>query len=162
MTSQSGVLSRLNKDARAADELHERSRRLLVGAARAGAAAGLTQRQIANAIGRSQPEVSRLLRFHGQTPLGRAVQQNRAAILQLTAAAGVRNVRVFGSVARGEDTPNSDIDLLADLAEGVTLFDLGRLEIELSQIVGAKVDLVPVGTLRENLAERVLTEAVPL
>jgi predicted nucleotidyltransferase len=69
---------------------------------------------------------------------------------------------VFGSVSRGEDTPGSDIDLLVDLPDGVTLFDLSRLEIELERIVGAKVDVVPVGGLRHNLAERVHAEAIPL
>lgn len=135
---------------------------MLIDAARAGAAAGLTQRQISEAIGRSQPEVSRLLRFHGRTELGRALQRNRRAILRVTGAAGARNVRVFGSVARGDDRADSDIDLLADLPSDVTLFDLSRLESAVSEIVGAKIDFVPAAGLRPNLRDKALAEAVPL
>ncbi|MBT2516662.1 nucleotidyltransferase family protein [Streptomyces sp. ISL-90] len=153
---------RLRADAHAADELHERSRTLLVGAVRAGAAAGLSQRQIAAAIGRSQPEVSRLLRFHGGSELGRKLTRNRKAILEFAARRGIRNVRVFGSVARGSDRPDSDIDLLVDLAPGTGLFALARLENDLSELLHAKVDVVPARTLREHVAERVLGEAVPL
>jgi predicted nucleotidyltransferase/predicted XRE-type DNA-binding protein len=162
MSSITSVVTQLRDQSRSADELHERSRRLLVQAARAGASAGLTQRQIAEAIGRSQPEVSRLLRFHGTTPLARALERNRAAILKATAAAGVRNVRVFGSVSRGQDRPGSDIDLLVDLPDHITLIGLSRLELEISKIVGADVDLVPGASLRPNIRDNVLAEAVPL
>jgi hypothetical protein len=109
--------AQIRRDARSADELHEESRRLLVGSVRAGAAAGLSQRQISDAIGRSQPEVSRLLRFHGQSELGRTLERNRTAILKVLSAGGARNVRVFGSVSRGDDKPGSDIDLLADFTK---------------------------------------------
>jgi predicted nucleotidyltransferase len=156
------LLESLREASRAADELHGRSRRMLVDAARAGAAAGLTQRQISDAIGRSQPEVSRLLRFHGRTELGRALERERRAILAAMAAAGARNVRVFGSVARGDDTDESDIDLLVDIPGDMTLFGLSRLESDLSKIVGAKVDVVPAASLRLNLRARALSEAVPL
>lgn len=162
MSAAPSLFTRLRDESRAADELHERSRRMLVEAARAGAAAGLTQRQISEAIGRSQPEVSRLLRFHGQTPLGRALEHNRAAILKAAAAAGARNVRVFGSVSRGEDTSESDIDLLVDLRDDVTLFGLGRLESEIAKIVGVKVEVVPAEHLRANIRDKALAEAVPL
>jgi predicted nucleotidyltransferase len=155
-------VTQLRDQSRAADELHERSRRLLVEAARAGAAAGLTQRQISEAIGRSQPEVSRLLRFHGQTQLARALERNRAAILKTVTAAGASNVRVFGSVSRGDDGPESDIDLLVDLPSDITLIGLSRLELEISKLVGAKVDLVPAGGLRPNIRDKALAEAVPL
>lgn len=162
MALASSVVTRLRDQSREADELHERSRRLLVEAARAGAAAGLTQREISEAIGRSQPEVSRLLRFHGRTPLGRALEKNRAAILKAVADAGARNVRVFGSVSRGEDGPGSDVDLLVDLPDDITLIGLSRLELEISKIVGVDVDLVPAGSLRPNIRDKALAEAVPL
>lgn len=162
MEARAIVASRLSKQARAADELHERSRAMLVGAARAGAAAGLTQREISEAIGRSQPEVSRLLRFHGRSRLGRALELNRATVLRAAADAGATNVRVFGSVSRAEDTAESDIDLLVDLSEQTTLFGLGRLETALSDLLGAKVDIVPADGLKANLRDRVLSEAIPL
>lgn len=156
------ALMRIRNDARAADELHERSRKMLVDSVRFGAAAGLTQRQISDAIGRSQPEVSRLLRFHGRTPLGRLVEAERRSLLGLVAAAGGKNVRVFGSVSRGEDKMGSDVDLLVDFIKPVSLFGLSRLESAAASILGVTVDVVPSATLRPNVAENVRAEAVPL
>lgn len=160
--STSELLARIRDDARTADELRERSRRLLVEGARAGAAAGLTQKQISQAIGRSQPEVSRLLRFRGRTPLGRELEQNRAALLRLLSSAGARNVRVFGSVSRAEDAPGSDVDLLVDFTKPVSLFTLSRLESAAADLLGADVDIVPSDSLRSNVADRVRAEAVPM
>ena len=85
--------------AREADELHAGSRAMLVNAVRAGAAAGLSQREIGSAIGRSQPEVSRLLRFQGVTPRGQVLARNRPLVLRIIRSHGGRNARVFGSVA---------------------------------------------------------------
>lgn len=123
---------------------------------------GLTQREIAAAIDRSQPEVSRLLRFRGQSRLGRTLSKNRRQVLAVAIAHGATNIRVFGSVARGTDTSESDIDLLADMAPGTGLFGLARLERDLSEILGAEVDVVPANGLRNHLAQQVLSEAVPL
>ena len=156
------VVDGMQEDSRQASELHERSRALLIAAARRGAAAGLTQRQIAEALDRSQPEISRLLRFHGSTELGRRVTQHRSEILAILARGGARRPKVFGSVANGSDLPGSDIDLLVEIDNGVTLFSLARLERQLSDLLGAPVDLVPADGLREHLAERVLAEAIPL
>lgn len=156
------VVERMHADASVADGLYHSSRALLVNAVRTGAAAGLSQREIAAAIGRSQPEVSRLLRFHSTSDLGRRLVQNRKNILALAAAKKVRNIRVFGSVAKGTDRPESDIDLLVDLPDGMGLFELARLETKLAELLGAKVDLVPAGSLRGHLVEQVTSEAVPL
>lgn len=160
--SEVQALIRIQNDARVADEMHERSRKMLVDSVRFGAAAGLTQRQISNAMGRSQPEISRLLRFHGQTPLGRLLESKRRPLLKLLASAGGKNVRVFGSVSRGEDKPGSDVDLLIDFIAPVSLFNLSRLEAAAASIVGVSVDVVPSATLRTNVAENVRAEAVPL
>lgn len=161
--SEPGKLSdRLRADADTAQQLRERSRDLLVNAVRSGVAAGLSQRQIATAIGRSQPEVSRLLRFHGTSDLGRTLAANRRKVLELAAADGASNIRVFGSVARGSDGPESDIDLLADIKPGTSLFTLSRLEFKLAALLGADVDVVPATGLREHLSDQVMSEAVPL
>lgn len=156
------VRQSLVDDACAADDLHEQSRLLLVNAVRTGARAGLTQRQIAQAIGRSQPEVSRLLRFQSKTVLGRRVAQHRREILHILGTNGMRNIRVFGSVARQEDGPDSDVDLLADVPQEISLFALARIEQEISQILQANVDIVPESGLRSNLASRARDEAIPL
>lgn len=160
--SSSSLLARLELQAREADRLHELSRRLLVNSARAGASAGLSQREIARAIGRSQPEVSRLLRFHGVTALGRGLHRNRVSILRMLTDAGGTNVRVFGSVARGDDHPDSDVDLLVDFTKPPSLFTLGRLEAQIGELVQAEVDIVPAGGLKPHVAKAALREAIAL
>ena len=99
--------------------------------------------------------------LHRQGEPGQCTR-NRSKILNLAVAHGANNLRVFGSVALGTDTPESDIDMLADIAPGTGLFTLARLEHELSELFGATVDIVPANGLREHLAKRVLNEAVPL
>lgn len=156
------LVERMRADALEADSLRARSRELLVSAIRAGAREGLSQREIAAAVGRSQPEVLRLLRFAPATALGRRVADQRRDVLALARRHGVTNVRVFGSVAAGADGPASDIDLLVDIRETTSLLDLSRLEVELSTLLGVEVDVVPSRSLRPHLAARVLGEAVPL
>ena len=129
---------------------------------RAAAAQGLTQSQIAQQIGRSQPEVSRLLRFHGTSPLARRLRGSATRVRQIVADAGGDRVRVFGSVATGQDRPDSDVDLLFTMGAPLSLMDLGRLEQQLEATIGAKVDLVPDTAIRPDLRDRVLAEAVPL
>jgi len=158
----SSVEERLAAAALEADELHERSRAMLVSAVRAGAQAGLSQRAITSAIGRSQPEVSRLLRVHGATPRGRALAENRQLVLRLIRSHGGRNPPVFGSVAKGTDTEESDIDLLVDFDRAVNLFDVARLERKIREVLGAPVDIVQASNLRSDVKSRVMNEAVPL
>lgn len=122
----------------------------------------MTQEEIARQIGRSQPEVSRLLRFHGPGQRGMALRKHRTAILGLIKAAGGTNVRVFGSVATGQDREGSDIDLLVDLPTDIGLLTISRLEREVSEVVGMPVDIVPSDDLRPDVRERVLREAVAL
>lgn len=90
------------------------------------------------------------------------LQARRADILALAAKRGARNVRVFGSVARGQADAGSDIDLLVDLEPGRSLLDLGGLWSDLNGLLGVKVDLVTEKGLRESIREKVLREAVPL
>jgi hypothetical protein len=87
---------------------------------------------------------------------------HRDRILQLAALHGASNVRVFGSVARGDTTPASDLDLLVDLAPRRSLLDLIRLQREVSELLGASVDVVSSRGLRPAIRQRVLAEAVPL
>ncbi|MFZ0530715.1 MAG: nucleotidyltransferase domain-containing protein [Propionicimonas sp.] len=129
---------------------------------RAAAAEGMTQQEIARAIGRSQPEVSRLLHFHGRSPLGRRLRKRAVDVRRLVAEAGGSNVRVFGSVAKGSDRQGSDIDLLFSMNHPLSLLELGTLERRIGDLVGAEVDLVPEAALRPDLRERALSEAVPL
>ena len=162
MDSRAALVSQLSADAAEADQLRERSRALLIATVRKGLVEGLSQREIATAVGRSQPEVSRLLRFQGASPLARRLAANRRDVSRIARKHGATNVRVFGSVARGTDNSDSDIDLLVDLAPGTGLLTLARLEFELGELLGAKVDVSPARSLRDNLAEQVKSEAVPL
>jgi len=148
--------------ARHCDEITLRARAELVRAVREASAQGMTQSQIAQGIGRSQPEVSRLLRFHGTSPLARNVRRNADQIRQLVADAGGTRVRVFGSVAAGEDQPGSDVDLLFVMNKPLSLMQLGRLEQQIADLLDAPVDLVPESALRPDLRERVCSEAVLL
>jgi len=88
--------------------------------------------------------------------------EKREDILRIASKRGAYNVRVFGSVARGEADSKSDIDLLVDLEPGRSLFDLGGLLMDLQDLLGQNVDVVTERGLRERIRERVLKEAVPL
>ncbi len=89
-------------------------------------------------------------------------QEKRAEILRLAELHGCRNVRVFGSVATGEDRVESDVDFLVDLDEGRNLFDLGGLLADLKDTLASDVDLVESRCLHPYIRDRVLAEAVPL
>jgi len=134
----------------------------LVSAIRAASRSGMTQSQIAREIGRSQPEVNRLLRFHGTSPLGMRLRERTSEVRQELADAGGFNVRVFGSVSRGEDDAESDIDLLVHLTEPMGLMQLSALERRLSEILDATVDLIPDSSIRPDLREEILESAVHL
>ncbi len=90
------------------------------------------------------------------------LRKQREAILRLAAAHGASNVRVFGSVARGEADGASDIDLLVDMGPDRSLLDLGGLLMDLEQLFGRRVDVVTERGLRPRIRERVLEETVPL
>ena len=95
-------------------------------------------------------------------PVGRRVRRHRKDLIAVAAAHGVSNLRVFGSVARGEDRPDSDVDLLADFPPGLSLFGLGRVEADLEDILGTQVDLIPAAGLKPGVRERVEADLIPL
>lgn len=90
------------------------------------------------------------------------LRAHRTEILATAARHGARNVRVFGSVARGDARPDSDIDILVDMEPGRSLFDLGGLLIDLQTLLGVEVDVVTEKGLRPRIRADVLREAVPL
>jgi predicted nucleotidyltransferase/DNA-binding XRE family transcriptional regulator len=96
------------------------------------------------------------------TRLGRRLRRHRRAVTEIAARRGAHNVRVFGSVARGEDTDNSDIDLLVDLDIGVGLVSLAGLHRELADLLHVDVDVVPAATLKPAVRDEVLSEAIAL
>lgn len=90
------------------------------------------------------------------------LQANRECILQTAAKYGAYNVRIFGSVARGEADASSDVDFLVEMEPGRSLFDLGGLLMDLQELLNCKVDVVTEKGLRERIRERVLKEAISL
>lgn len=96
-------------------------------------------------------------------PVGRLVRQQRQELLTTAASHGARHLTVFGSVARGEDRPDSDVDLLADLPPTLGLLGLGRLREDLERLLGGiRVDLIPRQDLKPDVRDRVEREAVRL
>lgn len=90
------------------------------------------------------------------------IQTQRPAILHLAQTYGATNLRIFGSVARGDDTPTSDLDLLIDLEPNRSLFDLGGLAMDLQNLLGCPVDIVTEKGLKQRIRDRVLQEAINL
>jgi len=90
------------------------------------------------------------------------LKEKREAIMALTAKHGALKPRVFGSVARGEAGPQSDIDLLVKMEEGRSLLDLSALAQDLRDLLGVKVDVVSEDGLYWLLRRRILKEARPL
>jgi uncharacterized protein len=97
-----------------------------------------------------------------QSTRGALALDERKDINRIASAHGARNVRVFGSVRRGEANSSSDLDLLVDMSEGRSLFDLVTLGDELEEALGVEVDVVTEGSLSPYLRDRILAEAVVL
>ncbi len=90
------------------------------------------------------------------------VKEKRGEILRIASRHGARDVRVFGSVARGDADRGSDVDFLVELEAGRSLLDLGGLQMELEFLLGCRVDVVTVRGLKARMRERVLQEAMPV
>jgi hypothetical protein len=90
------------------------------------------------------------------------LRARRSEILSLAARYGARNVRVFGSVARGNDRADSDIDLLVDVEPGRSLLDVIGFEQDLSELLGRKVEVLTDGGLSPYLQQQILAEAASL
>ena len=88
-----------------------------------------------------------------------ALARHRAAICRIVAAHRASNVRVFGSVLRGEDTEASDLDLLIDPSPRTTLFDLGAIQHDLKELLGVKVDVRTPMDLPAKFRATVIAEA---
>jgi predicted nucleotidyltransferase/DNA-binding XRE family transcriptional regulator len=153
-------------------------------------AAGLTQAELARRAGTSQPAIAayeagdkvprvatleRLLHAAGASlevdrprsvsergRLRRLLHEHRDEILELASRHHGTNVRVFGSVARGEETGRSDLDLVVDMEAGRSLLDQVRLRRAISELLGVEVDLVASGGLLERDRSTILAEAIPI
>jgi predicted nucleotidyltransferase len=98
---------------------------------------------------------------HRMSPLHDLVHARREQVMAVAARHHGRRVRLFGSVARGEDGPDSDIDLLVDFTKDSSLFDLMRLTRELEDLLGHRVDIVSAGGLKDRDTD-ILDQSVDL
>lgn len=92
--------------------------------------------------------------------IGEVVGSKRDAVVALAREHGATNVRIFGSLARGEADAASDVDVLVDLDYGRSLFDLGALAMSLEGLLGRRVDVVTEKGLKARIRDRVLRESV--
>lgn len=137
--------------------------------------AGLSQSKLAELAHVSQPNLSayeagkrtprpetlaRIMRMLRRRP-SEILFENRQQILDVAAQNRASNVRVFGSAVRGEDTVDSDIDLLVDLDPGASLFDLSGLRGDLIDLLGVDVDVIQSGTTGATM-DQIISEAIPL
>ena len=89
-------------------------------------------------------------------------REKKAEILRIAGTHGCRNIRVFGSVATGENRPDSDVDILVDLDSGRTIFDLAGFLGDLRDLLGTEVDVVESRSIHPYIRSRVLGESVEL
>ena len=107
-------------------------------------------------------EFSRSERTNKNMGINELLKRKRDEILKTASRHGAKNIRLFGSAARGEAGPDSDIDFLIDLDADRSLFDLGELLLGLQELLGRKVDVVTEDSIYWLLRKRILREAVPL
>jgi predicted nucleotidyltransferase len=90
------------------------------------------------------------------------IHEHRAAILEIARRCGAHDVRIFGSLARGDATPDSDLDLIVRFEPGRSLFDHGGLIMDLRDLLGVKVEVISERGIRDRWRQHLLKEAVPL
>ena len=145
------------------DEDAARLRRVI--ALRAMVATGMTQREIAESLGISQPAVSQQLSAHplpGEVDPQTLLDAAAPVLKSLAESHGFTRLAVFGSLARGQARDDSDIDLLVEAPPGTSSFGFVRFQQMLEQTLGREVDLAPYGGLTSKLDDDIRREAVPL
>jgi len=90
------------------------------------------------------------------------LKSQRTQLVTIARRHGASNVRVFGSVVRGEDTQDSDVDFLVDMEDGRSLLDLAGLQQDFERVLGRKVDVLTVPGVNPYLKDRILREAQAL
>ncbi|MDY6980024.1 MAG: nucleotidyltransferase family protein [Pseudomonadota bacterium] len=88
-----------------------------------------------------------------------ALQTHREAIRRIVTQHHASNPRIFGSVLHGEDTDTSDLDIIVDTTDETSLFDIGAIHAELTELLGVKVDVLTPGSLPDRWKEDALSEA---
>ena len=88
--------------------------------------------------------------------------KKRGEILAITRKYGARRIRLFGSITRGDERPDSDFDFLVELEAGRSLLDLGGMQMDLQELLGRKVDVVTEKGVRERIRDKIFQEAIPV
>jgi predicted nucleotidyltransferase len=96
------------------------------------------------------------------SPIDETIREKRDAILRIAAKHGATQVRLIGSVARGQARPDSDVDLLVSWSEGTSLLDQAALMLELESLLGRKVDIASDGWVKPSIRESVYRDAIAL
>lgn len=136
-----------------------------VTALRAMMSTGMSQREIAKALGISQSAVSQQLKAHplpGEVEPQVLLQAAAPVLTSLAESKGFTRLAVFGSLARGQAGPDSDIDLLVEAPPGTSSFEFVRFKKMIAHTLGRNVDLAPYGGLTSALDDDIRREAVPL
>jgi hypothetical protein len=94
--------------------------------------------------------------------VGEAIREKREAIVRMAARHGATQVRLIGSVARGDARPDSDVDLLVTWSEGTSLLDQAALMLEIESLLDRKVDIASDGWVKPSIRESVYTDAITL
>lgn len=89
-------------------------------------------------------------------------QEYKERVVEIASHYGASNIRVFGSVARGEEDENSDIDFLMDIEKGRSLLDIVRLKRSLESLLHHRVDIVETAAIKENIRDFILADVKPL
>jgi predicted nucleotidyltransferase len=120
--------------------------------------AGEVLRPLSVDLGPALPTGTRL----ANGPISHRLRRRRAAVLALADRHGVSDIRIFGSVARGEDGPDSDLDVLVHLPEGAGLFLLGRFKQDLEDLLHVAVDVVPDDGVKPRVRPNIDKDLVAL
>lgn len=160
----SGAQAELATAARARDVATEAFHRAVIRAAESG----MSQREITKTLGVTQSAVSQMIAATraraklAQGPVGRKLAEHRAEVLDIARSRGASKVRVFGSVARGEDDEDSDLDLLVSMPGVHRLSEIIGLGFEISDVLGVPVDVISEQIVKRGALPALAAAAVPL
>lgn len=127
---------------------------------------GVSQRDIAKTLGVTQPAVSQMIAASRtrakltRGPVGRKLAEHRAEVLRIARSRGASNVRVFGSVSRGEDDEDSDLDLLVTMPRDVGMLQIAGLGEDLAEVLGVYVDVIPEHIVKRDVLPALKRTAV--
>lgn len=158
----SSVLDELAAVAGERDAASEKLQRAVLSANESG----VSQRDIAKTLGVTQSAVSQMIAASRarakltQGPVGRKLAEHRAEVIRIARSRGASNLRVFGSVSRGQDDEDSDLDLLVTMPRDVGMFQIAGLGEDLAEVLGVHVDVIPEHIVKRDVLPALKRTAV--